>query len=188
MILSHQHRAFEILCKQLIGQSVSKIEYAEIDYDKLSDHPFSKPHYFTHFPNIDSIDFSIFFHMKSNDLVEIHWGDEFIQYGIGIKINQPSDFTGFKKWDVSNNDIWSKIMGNSIINLKVNWEEVVVQNKQPEHYIYPQAISLKFSNEERIFISVSEFLREDDKQVHGMNDNLTVTNDEGLARKTKMIN
>lgn len=54
--------------------------------------------------------------------------------------------------------------------------------------MYPQDIKVTFSNKKNIFISAAGFLNPSDKEVYGMLDNLTVTDNEELARQVKMIN
>jgi hypothetical protein len=55
-------------------------------------------------------------------------------------------------------------------------------------FIYPQDLRIDFSNDRSIFISAAGFLNEEDKEVIGLMDNLTVTDNETLARQVKMIN
>ena len=191
MILNQEHKDFENYCESLIGKTVIKVEYAEIDYEKLNEKSIEKPYYSTHFQNLDTIDFSIFLYSSTNEKIEIYWDGKFFQYGIGMKINETSDFAGFKVWNVSNNKLWTKIIGKTIKNVKLNWEKVTTTEEKSgktESFIYPQDISLTFSNRINIFISAAGFLNENDNEVFGMLDNLTVTDNEELARKTKMIN
>ncbi len=127
----------------------------------------------------------------SDEKIEIYWDEKFFQYGIGVKINEPSVFTDFIIWNVSNNSIWSKTINKTIENIKVNWEVARTteeKNGKTESFIYPQGISLTFSNGKKIFISASGFLNETDNEVFGMLDNLTVTDTEKLARQAKMTN
>ena len=184
MKLNLEHLNFENHSRELIGLTISKVEYSEIDYDSKN----STPYYSTHFRNLDSVDFSIFFHCNNNSIVEIFWDDKFFQFGLGIKINEPSDFSNSKKWDVSNNNLWKSFIGKTIIDIKVNWETVTEEQAwKTQSFIYPQDIKINFSNNKNIFISAAGFLNQNDSEVCGMLDNLTVTDDEDLARKVKMI-
>lgn len=129
--------------------------------------------------------------MDNDKLVEIFWDGKFFQYGIGIKINEPSDFSEFIKWDVSNNRLWQKFIGTSISNIKITWETVntlLQKNGRIEEFVYPQDIKITFSNNLNIFVSAAGFIEEDDKEVYGMLDNLMVTDNEEIARQVKMIN
>jgi hypothetical protein len=114
MNLTQEHLDFEIFCRKLIGLTIINIEYCEIDYET------KKTNYSTRFTNIDSIDFSIFLYTEK-DKLEIYWDDQFFHYGIGVKINQPSNFSRTKKWNVSNSELWSKFMGQTISDIKIGW-------------------------------------------------------------------
>jgi hypothetical protein len=185
MKLTPAHIKFENSCRRLIGLTITKVEYSEIDYDPAN----PEPYYPTHFQNLHSVDFSIFFHTAQDKLVEIYWDGKFFEYGIGIKINEQSDFSGVIKWDVTETDLWRKFVGTSITDIKVTWETVTSteQSGKTEVFIYPQDISLTFSNNNKVFVSAAGFLNEGDNEVFGMLDNLTVTDDETLARRVKMI-
>jgi hypothetical protein len=185
MTLSQEHKDFENFSLKLVGQKIICVEYAEFDYEESP-----TPYYPTKYKNLDSIDFSIFFHTDKNDLIEIHWDDTFFQYGIGIKVNEKSDFSNVKKWEVTKNELWDKFIGSEIIDVKITWEAVRTTEQksgEAEIFIYPQYIEIKFSNDKRIYISASQFLNYDDDVVYGMSDNLTVTDNEELAKNVKMI-
>ena len=187
MTLTQEHLDFEKFSRQLIGLTVLKVEYSEIVYDPTNPKPFYK----TQFKNLDSVDFSIFLHTDKDKLVEIYWDERFFQYGIGIRINESSDFSGSIKWDVSGNELWKKFLGKTISDIKITWENVTtIEEKtcKTESFVYQQDIKITFSNNKDIFISAAGFLNEGDKEVYGMLDNLTVTDNEELARQVKMIN
>ena len=186
MTLTPTHIDFENFCRQLIGLSITKVEYSEINYEPTS----AKPYYPTQFQNLHSVDFSIFFHTDKKKLIEIYWDGHFYQYGIGIKIDKQSDFSDFITWDVSESDLWKKFIGTGITDIKVSWETVTTTEQKSgkkESFTYPQDISLMFTNEKKVFISAAGFLDEGDNEVCGMLDNLTVTDNEDLARRVKMI-
>lgn len=186
MTLTQRQFDFEKLSQQLTGMTVLKVEYSELIYE-LS-HPI--PHYQTHFENIDSIDFSIFLYTDKDSVVEICWDDEFEEYGIGIKINQLSQFSGTMIWDVSDNKLWKKFIGATISAVDINWDTVTsteVKTSKTDRYAYPQDMKITFSDGGKVFISAARFLSEDDKEVFGMCDNLVVTDDEVLAKKTRVI-
>ena len=187
MTLTQKHLDFEKLSRQLIGLTVLKVEYSEIVYEQTK----PKPYYLTQFTNLDSVDLSIFLHTDKDKLVEIYWDGKFYQFGIGIKINEPSDFSGNIKWDVSCNDLWKQFIGTTISDIYITWETVTTKEEKTgktESFVYPQDIKITFSNDKNIFISAAGFLEQGDKEVYGMLDNLTVTDNEELARQVKMIN
>jgi hypothetical protein len=187
MTLTQEHLDFEKFSRQLIGLTVLKVEYSEIIYEQTN----PKPYFNTQFRNLESVDFSIFFHTDKDKLVEIYWDGKFFQYGIGIKINETSDFSGNIKWDVSSNDLWKQFVGTTISDIHITWEAVTTTEERSgktEKYIYPQDIKITFSNDKNVFISAAGFLNQGDGEVYGMLDNLTVTDNEELARQVKMIN
>ena len=187
MKLTQEHLDFEKLSRQLIGLTILKVEYSEINYEQTN----PKPYYPTQFTNLDSIDFSIFLHTDTDKLIEIYWDDKFYQFGIGIKINEPSDFFGNIKWAVSGNDLWKQFIGTTISDIHITWETVSTREEKSdktESFVYPQDLKISFSNDKKIFISAAGFLDQGDKEVYGMLDNLIVTDKEELARQVKMIN
>lgn len=186
MKFTQKHIDFEVFSQQLIGLKVVKVEYAEINYEPEN----PKSFYHTKYPNLDSVDYSVFLHTHADKLIEIYWDDIFFQFGIGIKINQPSDFKGFIKWDVSGNELWNKFIETTITDVKIIWETVTSTYKysyKKENYVHPQSIKLTFSNNKTICISASSFYDKDENEVYGMSDNLMVTDNEELARQIKMI-
>ena len=187
MTLTQEHLDFEKFSRQLIGLTVLNVEYSEIVYEPTN----PKPYYPTKFANLDSVDFSIFFQTDEEKLIEIYWDDKFFQFGIGIKINELSNFSGNIKWNVSDNDLWKKIIGTTISDIFITWETVTTTEEKTgktDSFVYPQDIKITFSNDKKIFISAAGFLNQSDKEVYGMLDNLTVTDNEELARQVKMIN
>jgi len=186
MIVTQQHLDFEKFSRQLIGLSVFKVEYSEIVYESTD----PQPNYQTQFKNLDSVDFSIFLHTDKDKLVEIYWDDQFFQFGIGIKINKKSDFSGNIKWDVSTTDLWKKFIGTTIFDIHITWGIVTIKEEmsgKTENFVYPQDIKVTFSNDKNIIISAAGFLNQGDDKVNGMLDNLIVTDNNELARKVKMI-
>lgn len=185
MTLTQEHLDFENLCRQIIGLTIIKVEYVEVAYEPTN----PKPFYSTPFKNLDSVDFSIFFHTDAGKLVEIYWDGKFFQYGIGVKINQPSILLGSVKWDVSDSELWKKFIGKTIVDTLISWETVTTTTAtwRKDKFTYPQDLKIAFSNGKHIFISAAGFLNQGDDVVYGMHDNLMVTDDEELARQVKMI-
>ena len=185
--MTQEQLNFEKFSRQLIGLTVLRVEYSEILYEPAN----PKPYYPTQFTNLDSVDFSIFFHTDKDKLIEIYWDNIFYPSGIGIKINEPSDFSGNIKWDVSGNDLWKKFIGTNISDINVTWETVTKREEKTgktEGFVYPQDIKIIFSIDKSIFVSAAGFLDQGNKEVYGMLDNLTVTDNEELARQVRMIN
>lgn len=185
MKLSQEHIDFEKKLKSCIGATLNEVEYLEINYQEECPEPFYK----TKYDKIDSVDFSIIF-FTSKQKIEFHWDGSFFQYGIGFQFDSEAETATGKKWSVSQNSLWKKFIGHKIIDLNLTWEEVRVNHNlwKSEKFIYPQDLRIDFSNNKSVFISAASFLNEDDKEVMGLSDNLTVTDNESLARQIKMIN
>jgi len=186
MNLSQEHIDFENQIRRLIGLTLLRVEYLEINYEPED----PKPWYKSQFNEIDSIDYSITF-QTDKDKIEFHWDGQFYQYGIGVRFNELNEIATGKKWDVTNNDLWKKFIGQKVANIKLTWEEVSTYEEKTgksEKLTYPQDLRIEFSNEKSIFISAAEFLTEDGKEVMRHMDNLAVTDNESLARQVKMIN
>jgi hypothetical protein len=186
MELTREQLEFETRCKKVIGLSITKVEYSELNYKPAN----PQPYYNTRFSNLDSIDFAIHFKTTTGESIEIYWDDKFFSFGIGIKINENFNVSDFAKWDVSKDRIWRKFIGTKIIDIKIYWEIVTtkdIESNKTECISYPQYTKITFSNNKSIFVSAAGFLNKDDLEVYGMLDNLTVTDDEYLARQTKMI-
>ncbi len=64
MNLKKEQIQFESECKYIIGKTIIKVEYAEIAYDKLNDGKNIKPYYLTHYKNVHTVDFAVFFTQK----------------------------------------------------------------------------------------------------------------------------
>jgi hypothetical protein len=186
MNLNQEHIDFESKLKRMIGLSLHKVEYLEINYEPED----PKPYYKTRFNEIDTIDFSIIF-QTDKDKIEFYWDGQFYQYGIGARINEVSEIATGQKWNVSQTDLWEKFIGQKIIEAHLTWEEITTYEEntgKTDMFIYPQDLRIDFSNDRSIFISAAGFLNEEDKEVIGLMDNLTVTDNETLARQVKMIN
>ena len=186
MKLTQNHIDFESNLKRLVGQKVRTVEYLEINYEEEN----PKPYYKTRFNEIDTVDFSIIFQTE-NDKIEFYWDGQFYQYGIGVRFNEIVEAATGQKWDVSKNELWQKFVGQKISNVRVTWEEATTYEEKSgktEKFIYPQDLKIVFANNKSIFMSAAGFLNEDDKEVMGLMDNLTVTDNETLARQVKMIN
>ncbi len=187
MKLTKDHIDFENRCRSIIGLTLVKVEYTELQYEPTN----PKPCYTTRFTNLDTVDFSIYFHTKTGSIIEFYWDGQFFQFGLGVKINQSSDFHEYQKWNVSNSDLLRKFINTQIVDVMLTWETVTTSDgwfSKSESFTYPQDVKISFSNKQNIFISASGFLNDKDNEVYGMLDNLTVTDNETLARQVKMIN
>lgn len=179
-----KQQVYEELYSKLLNSELKGVEYYEIAYEPTNPTPYFR----TNLERIHSIDYSVVL-TTSNGRFELCWDDEFYQFGIGLNSESNSRFSNFQCWDVSTEDFWAELLGCQIISTQIDWDEVTTQHSDgtKELNIYPQSIRILFSNKRTIFISAAAFLNEGDPDVMGMMDNLTVTDDEELARQVKMI-
>lgn len=185
MELSQEHIDFELNLKRMVGIALNKVEYLEINYDPEK----PKPYFKTRFNEIDTVDFSIIFQTDKGK-IEVCWDGQFYQFGIGVRFNQETEIATGQNWDVSHSNLWGKFIGYKVSDVRLTWEEVIIVEERTgksEKFIYPQDLRIDFMNDKSIFISAAEFLHEDDHEVMGTLDNLTVTDNELLARKVNMI-
>ena len=186
MKLELEHIDFESNLRKMVGLTLTNVEYLEINYEPENPRPFYK----TRFNEIDTINFSIIF-QTDKDKIEFYWDGQFYQYGIGVKFNVESESATGQKWNVSQSELWMKFIGQKTKDVQLTWEEVKTYEEKTgktDKYLYPQDLKIDFENAKSIFISAAGFLNEDDQEVMGLLDNLTVTDNEILARKVKMIN
>lgn len=186
MNLSQKHIDFEKKIQQLSGLILHKVEYLEINYEPET----PKPYYQTRFKEIDTVDFSIIF-QTDKDKIEFIWDGQFYEYGIGVRFNEMDEIATGQKWNVSQEDLWKKFIGQKITGVRLTWEEVKSYEEwtgKSKIFLYPQDVRIDFSNKKSIFISAAGFINADDDEVMGFMDNLTVTDNESLARQVKMIN
>ena len=185
MTLSKKHLEFEASCRQIIGLTICKVEYAELPVESTNSTPFFW--YPTRFPNLHSVDFSIYLHAETGQIADIFWGAQFYQYDLCLQlsassINQPADNSFRRTVDVSRSDLWAKFIGTRITDIRIHWESF----RMTEIIVYPQDFQLTFSNNHTVFISLAQLHQGHDEVSKG-SDNLMVTDNEELARQVKMI-
>ena len=169
----------------LFGQKIIKIEYIGLNYEEYENK------YFTKYENIHTMDFSIILYTDKNNKYEITWDNSFYSYGLGILINDfKNENKSSIKWDMTNDIFWEKYLNKNILGIYFLWETVTEWNNDKKiiknTYTYPQTCRLGFdgiNGKDDIFISVAEFLDENDNTVMGMMDNIIVTNDINKAIK-----
>ena len=176
---------FERHIESIIGLTLVEVEYLEIDYEPDN----SKPYYRTDYDNLDSIDFSIILYTDKEKL-EFFWDEQFFQYGVGLRIGFEKEISTGKKWLVSNREIWKDLVDKQISAVKVEWDKVSTYDQSDElkeEFTYPQTISLRFSNDKRVYISAAELMDNSGNKVIGFTDNLLVTDKDELAENLKLI-
>lgn len=186
MELRKEHLDFENVVREIVGLRVSAVSY----YSRADRMITSKSFQESHFKQIDSVDFSVMIQCQNNKKIEILWDSSFFQYGVGININEDSPFEKYQITDVRNSLIWNNTIGQTIENITVNWDLAIEENLNGNiirKILYPQSLVLLFSNSNKVFISAAGFLERDDEQVYPYLDKLSITQNEALAKQTRMI-
>ncbi|MCP2024970.1 hypothetical protein L1276_000110 [Flavobacterium sp. HSC-32F16] len=195
MLLTDEHIVYENNCRKMfVEEIIEGIIYGEIDYCNLDDENIvlsPEPLYNTKYSDIDSLDHSIYF-KTTNKTIYVFWDNTFFSYGLLSKEidleEKPNDYE--QKWDVSNEEKWINLIGQKIIDFKINWEKVSSSNlddTNTKYYIYPQTFLLRTENEKTIILSASKFKDSEQNEVYGMSDNLLVTTNFTLAKELKLI-
>jgi len=166
---------FENMIQALVSQRIAKVIYYEIDYAKINVQSVEEPSWNLD-SRFDSLDFGLELVMESGDSYKIMWGEEFIQYGLSVKLNVREDTGAMKAWDVTNSVRWQKLIGKKISRVKVFWSWVESNSIRSN---YPQDIEIVFENGEQVFISAFEF-RTDGSRFFSM-DNITLFFDKSVA-------
>lgn len=191
MDFTHRHVIFHNHCRQLIGLKIVKVKYAEA----LSNIPDPEPQYKTHIDAVDSVDYAVFLYTATNDVIEVCWDTRFVQYEIGVKINESAPSPIYRLWDVSNHAMWKGILASTIINVTIGWQEIntykpgqkgILGLTRAPKTVSPQYIVIAFSNGQCIYISASQFFG-DEEEASGMLSNLLITNNKEVARRVNMI-
>ncbi|MDR6763488.1 hypothetical protein J2Y38_003709 [Flavobacterium sp. 2755] len=182
MILTDEHIVYENNCRKMfVGEIIQGIIYGEIQYVfEDNENLIPEPSYFTKYPEIDTLDHSIYFQM-TNKTIYVFWDNTFFSYGLLSKeIDLEETLNDHEqKWDVSNEEKWINLIGQRIIDFKINWEEA-------SSFIYPQTFLLETENGKTIILSASEFKDSEQNKVYGMSDNLLVTTNLTLAKELKI--
>lgn len=193
MILTDEHIAYESDCKRMfVGETILGVIYGEVKYYFDDAYNFnSEPSYSTKYPDIDTLDHSIYFKTNSK-VIYVFWDSTFFSYGLLSKEIDLKETTNDyeQKWDVSNHEKWINIIGKKIIDFKITWEEVSTSNlngANRKYFTYPQTFTLQIESGITIILSASEFKEPDQNEIYGMSDNLLVTTNLNLATELKMI-
>jgi len=176
-----------------VGQIIRAVIYGELKYyaDEDGNNINPEPCYKTKYPDIDTLDHSIYF---KTDLQSIYvfWDNTFICYGLQSKQLDLTETTNEyeQKWDVSTDTKWTVVIGQKIVDFKIIWEATWTSNLDGTNKVYttyPQTFEIKTENGQTIVLSASEFKRDEENEIYPLMDNLLVTTNVDLARQLKLI-
>jgi hypothetical protein len=192
--LTDKHINYENDCRQMfVGQTIQSVIYGELKYfvDEDGNNFNPQPYYKTKYPDIDTLDHSIYF-QTDNKTIYVFWDNTFICYGLQAKqidlTETTNDFE--QKWVVSTDLKWLDFIGQKIVAFKIIWEETWTSNLDGSNKVYttyPQTFEIKTENGKTIILSASEFKRDEEDEIYPLMDNLLVTTNIDLARHLKLI-
>lgn len=194
MNLTEKHIDYENTCrKMLVGKTISGVIYGEVKYtEDINGNSFkTKPNYKTKFPDIDTLDFSIYL-LTEEKTVYFFWDNTFFSYGINSKeidfTNKTNEYE--QQWDVTLNDNWRAFIGCQIVDFEIFWDNVCISDldgTNKECFIYPQTFSIRLDNGYSIIISAAEFDHSKKDILFKLQDNLLVTTNIDLAIQLDII-
>jgi hypothetical protein len=174
--------------KDLIGQKIVQVWYAELEYklanwDRLSE--------------LDTVDYYVELGLESDERVFLTWDSLFANYGISILKQSPlCEGAEFSNWNVSENSRWQNFLGKSITDAKLYWsnsyslhltafgklfgvsefslitsessrlesmlkEQPDLLEKNPElirYWRYPESLQISFEDGSSVCVSASEYI------------------------------
>ena len=194
MTLTDKHIAYEKNCRQMfVGQIIRSVVYGELKYfmDENGNNVNPKPMYETKYPDIDTLDYSIYF--KTNEkTIQVFWDNTFFCYGLQSRLLElTAEINDYEqKWEVSAERKWADLIGKQITDFKILWEEVWTANLDGSNKVYityPQTFEIEIDSGQKIIISASEFKGNEENELYSLMDNLLVTTNIDLAKKLKLI-
>jgi hypothetical protein len=164
---------YEKPIKELIGKTISDVNYYEIDYgEPLWDE--SEYH---------SLDFGIELITDDREKYYFVWGSEYTQYNVKFKKGEILDVfspeNNAKKYNAKENQNWTELIGKKICGIESFWSYWSLINEKKRNY-YPQDVRIEFENGKEIWISAFEIR---DETNFGMQDHITIFFDKQTAEK-----
>jgi hypothetical protein len=186
MTVTNKHIIYENDCRRMfVGQTIRAVMYGELKYflDEEGNNTNPAPYYKTRYPDIDTLDCSIYF-KTDNQTIYIFWDNTFICYGLQSKLLDLTETTNDyeQKWDVSPDIKWTHVIGQEIVDFKIIWEETWTSDLDDSNKVYityPQTFEIKTKNGKTIILSASEFKGNEETEIYPFMDNIlgkTTTN------------
>ncbi len=167
---------YENPIKELIGKSISNVNYFEIDYGKPL---WNETEY-------HSLDYGIELVTTDEQAYYFVWGSEFTQYDVKFRkgniLTEFSTENGAKKYNANSNQKWTELIGIKISGIESYWSYWSLINEDKRNY-YPQDVRIEFENRKEIWISALEIT---DGKAMGMKDHLTIVFNQKVADKYKI--
>lgn len=170
---------YETNARRLIGNTIVKVVYHEIDYRDNKFHFFDDPRF-------DSLDFGLELELGTGQFLSITWGNEFYPYGVSLIDGRFSTVVTQSRFlDVSETNRWEGLLGRPVESVDIFWSWSEKSSKPGTRIYYPQDILLRFEEERVLVISALEI--QADNNYMGMMDHITVFDDLDMARRFKCL-
>ncbi|MFK7934086.1 MAG: hypothetical protein AB8G22_11305 [Saprospiraceae bacterium] len=158
-MIDKEQKYYQRIKEKFIGEQVIEVYYEELDYQ-------TDEEYWEMSTDIHSIDMNVILKMKSGQILQIKWDNEFFSYGIGFEeLAAITKREGIKTIDVATNPNWQSIIGQKVLAIRVIWDNDesvtttyhkngVVENKTAIIKV-PSSWEIEFQNS-KIWISALE--------------------------------
>jgi len=164
---------YEKPIKEIIGKSISKVNYFELDY--------GEPAWDEN--DFHSLDYGIEIMTSDKSTFYFIWDRKYAQFDIkfqkGSILSEFGSENNSKKYNVTNNEKWTELIDTKIIKIESSWSYFNHSNDKKRNY-FPQDVRIDFENGKEIWISALEII--DNKEL-GMKDHLTIVFDKKIASK-----
>ena len=185
MELTAEQIIYEQMCKDMfVGKTIRAVIYGEVKYDVDDDgnNITPQPSYKTKYPDIDSLDHSIYFTTEDSSIY-IFWDNTFVCYGLQSKqIDLTEETNNYEqRWDVSAENKWIDFIGQKIISFNIHWN-----GRDEASKTYPQTFEINTENGKSIFVTASE-LKEGEDEYYSQMDNILVTTNAALLKHLEEI-
>ncbi len=165
---------YNLIQRALVGRKIQNVYYEELDYQNGEE-------YWKVSDSCHSIDMNVILELDNKELIQIKWDNEFYCYGIGIEQLKKLDYReGIKTMAVSQNESWTELINNSLVEINVYWDEC---QSSSTNYL-PQSWELKFENDKNIWVSALEI--KEDSSLSYWADHLTILFSEKEQEKYKL--
>ncbi len=185
--------SYEVRLRSFEGERVNRVVYFDCRYE-VENGVFT-----TDVVPFHRLCFGLELHTWTGRILGLIWGSEFAQYGLDLfeeTIGTQLDGAGSQSWDVSENEAWTNIIGQSIVSIEVYWSWYAnnvtdEQIKNPDNIPdglkrhYPQDIVISFDPDTKVYIAASIYLAESD-MLFPSADEITVIFDKTVAQKYRI--
>lgn len=174
MNLKNEIAKYETMLCELLGKTIKKVNYFEIDYGEptfeMQDH--------------HSLDYGLQLETNDAETYYMIWDSQYFQYDLKFKkgtiTEEFNPESKIKSHDVSQSEYWTDRIGEKIRVVKSYWSYVTTSGKHNKTY-YPQDIEIIFENELGLIVSAIEI--RPDEQISGVTDHVSVFFDSETAKK-----